>query len=279
MSIHPSEALKLCKRCSRMAPQSHDYCSRCGSHSWVDAPSGISQATSPTAGYGGQLGIAPWTIGDLARGIGFFTAQAFTIFLMFILATLLIEDANLGLYALVVVTLILEGVLLATVWIFAVAKYRISWRALGLWRLPNAGDVILAGSVFLVGIGVQVGYLTILRLIGVDTGRVTPSTFIEEGGVVLVLLSILALAVAPVAEEIFFRGFIFGGAATRYGFMKGALASAALFSIAHIEPLKFLPLFVLGFLLAWIYHKTGALWGSMIAHLLNNALVLVVILT
>ena len=237
---------------------------------------GVSQATSPTAGYGGQLGTAPWTVGDLARGIGFFTAQAFTIFLLFILATLLIDDANLGLYALVV-TFILEGVLLATVWIFAVAKYQISWRALGLWRRPNAGDVILAGSVFLVGIGVQVGYLTILRLIGVDTGRVTPSTFIEEGGVVLVLLSILALVVAPVAEEIFFRGFIFGGVATRYGFMKGALASAALFSIAHIEPLKFLPLFVLGFLLAWIYHKTGALWGSMIAHLLNNALALLVL--
>ncbi|MCH9036460.1 MAG: CPBP family intramembrane metalloprotease [Chloroflexi bacterium] len=277
MSIHPSEALKLCKRCNQMARQAYDYCSRCGSRSWVAAPQGVSQAASPTAGYGGKLGIAPWTVGDLARGIGFFTAQAFTIFLLFILATLLIEDANLGLYALVV-TFILEGVLLATVWIFAVAKYRISWRALGLWRLPNAGDVILAGSVFLVGIGVQVGYLSILKLIGVDTGRVTPTTFIEEGGVVLVLLSILALAVAPVAEEIFFRGFIFGGAATRYGFIKGALASAALFSIAHIEPLKFLPLFVLGFLLAWIYHKTGALWGSMIAHLLNNALALLVVI-
>ncbi len=278
MSVYLSEALKLCKRCSQMARQSHDYCSRCGSRSWVAAPPGVSQATSPRAGHGGQLGIAPWTVGDLARGIVFFSAQALTIFLLFILVILLIEDADLGIYALVV-TFILEGALLATVWIFAVAKYQISWRALGLWRRPNAGDVILAGGVFLVGVGVQVGYLSILDLIGVDTERVTSSTFLEEGGVVLVLLSILALAVAPVAEEIFFRGFVFGGAATRYGFMKGALASAALFSIAHVEPLKFLPLFVLGLLLAWIYHKTGALWGSMFAHLLNNATALVVILT
>ena len=84
----------------------------------------------------------------------------------------------------------------------------------------------------------------------------------------------LALILAPVAEELFFRGFIFSSIASRGGFWKGALLSAGIFAIAHIEPITLFPLFVFGIFLSWAYYKTGSIWSSMLAHLLNNALAL-----
>lgn len=267
---------KLCHRCCRVAPQEFRFCPRCGGNSWDDVPHQIARPSDVGYKEVGQLGITPWTAGDVAKGLLFFVAQAIVISALFIMVILLLDEDNLEVYALLV-TFLVEGMLVVSVWLFAVSKYRIRWSALGFWRRPNVRDVVLAVGVLLVGIAVQAGYFAVMDLLGVDISGASSSTFLEESGTVLVLLGILALLVAPLTEELFFRGFVFGGLANRFGFRWAALGSGAAFSIAHIEPIKLLPLFVLGVLFAWIYYKTGSLWAPMLAHFLNNAIALVVL--
>ena len=68
---------------------------------------------------------------------------------------------------------------------------------------------------------------------------------------------VVAVVMAPLFEEIVFRGFLFRGFANSWGWVWAALASAAIFGAAHLQLDVFLPLAALGFVLAWAYHRTG----------------------
>jgi len=86
----------------------------------------------------------------------------------------------------------------------------------------------------------------------------------------LILFAIVAVVMAPLAEELYFRGFLFKGFANSWGWGWGALASATIFSLAHMQLTLFFPLFALGFGLAWVYRHTGSLWTSITLHAIFN---------
>ncbi len=89
------------------------------------------------------------------------------------------------------------------------------------------------------------------------------------------LLTIAALACwTPLTEEVFFRGFVFGGLAERFGFVWASIASAAVFSLFHADPGVLLPIFVTGLLLAWLYRQTRSLWPAVAAHAAQNGIAL-----
>ena len=175
-------------------------------------------------------------------------------------------------------TLIMEFMLLATICIFSISKYRVPWSALGLWGRPGVQDGALSAAVLIAGICIQLVYISVLHASGVNTDRIDLYNFVEESAVVLLILTFLALIVAPIVEELFFRGFVYGGLASRYNARKGALVSALVFAAAHIDPLTFLPLFLLGLMYAWLYHRTKKLWAPVFAHFSNNAIALAVFL-
>lgn len=89
------------------------------------------------------------------------------------------------------------------------------------------------------------------------------------------LLTIAALAFwTPLTEEVFFRGFVFGGLAERFGFVWASIASAVVFSLFHADPGVLLPIFVTGLLLAWLYRQTRSLWPAIAAHAAQNGIAL-----
>jgi membrane protease YdiL (CAAX protease family) len=102
---------------------------------------------------------------------------------------------------------------------------------------------------------------------------------------VLILAIVL---VAPVAEEIFFRGVVFNAWLREYGAGVAIIGSAALFAAIHadlstVETLftsiaRVLPIFGLGLALAVIYRRTGSLLSSIGLHLGFNALSIAVAL-
>ena len=84
-----------------------------------------------------------------------------------------------------------------------------------------------------------------------------------------------ALAVwTPITEEIFFRGFIIAGLASRLGIRGAMVVSALVFSLFHMDPGVLIPIFITGLLLAWLYRRTGSLWPGIVAHAGQNALAL-----
>jgi membrane protease YdiL (CAAX protease family)/uncharacterized RDD family membrane protein YckC len=100
-------------------------------------------------------------------------------------------------------------------------------------------------------------------------------------GIGIVIFAVLAIVVlAPVAEEIFFRGFFFAGLRTKWSLWPSALLSGAVFGLVHAPtgPTAAIPLAGLGVGLAWLYNKTGSIYPCMLAHFLNNAIAISVVL-
>jgi membrane protease YdiL (CAAX protease family)/uncharacterized RDD family membrane protein YckC len=96
---------------------------------------------------------------------------------------------------------------------------------------------------------------------------------------VLAAIPVVALiaVVVPIAEEIFFRGMLFGGLRRRLSRIPAAAISALVFGALHATTglSAVPPLIAFGFVLALLYERTGSLVPGMIAHALNNSLALI----
>ena len=85
-------------------------------------------------------------------------------------------------------------------------------------------------------------------------------------------LGVVAIGLAPVAEELLFRGLIYP-AVKRAGFPWLALWGTSLFfAVIHFNLATFLPLLVLALVLTWLYEQTGNLLAPIVAHATFNAL-------
>ena len=81
---------------------------------------------------------------------------------------------------------------------------------------------------------------------------------------------ILAMVVAPIGEEILFRGVMLRGFRSVYGPTKGVLYSALLFGLVHLNPYQFVAGFLLGLFLGFLYVRTDSLVLPVIAHAVYN---------
>jgi membrane protease YdiL (CAAX protease family) len=88
-----------------------------------------------------------------------------------------------------------------------------------------------------------------------------------------IALGVLGIAIvfgAPATEEIFFRGFLFGGTRRLTGAVAAALTTGFLFSMAHYNLGLILPFTAIGALLAMSYHRSGSLFVPIGAHFFFN---------
>lgn len=83
-----------------------------------------------------------------------------------------------------------------------------------------------------------------------------------------------AVLLAPLFEEIVFRGILFATLRRRLGLIASAVVSAAVFSLAHgYGTVGFVDVFWSGLLWAWAYERTRSLLPAIGAHALTNLLV------
>ncbi|HWI22099.1 MAG TPA: type II CAAX endopeptidase family protein [Baekduia sp.] len=105
-------------------------------------------------------------------------------------------------------------------------------------------------------------------------------TILEDAGAKDSLIATIAICfcicvMAPLAEELLFRGFIFGGLRRWRGFWPAAIISGSLFGLAHVlgSPVETLPILAFfGFGLAFLYELTKSLYPSIYLHAINNSL-------
>jgi membrane protease YdiL (CAAX protease family) len=100
---------------------------------------------------------------------------------------------------------------------------------------------------------------------------------IEEETAALAIAGYIGITclLAPLAEETFFRGFLFPMLRARFGVPAGVIATGLLFSLVHASgsPAEALiVLFVLGAGLCLLYLRTGSLLPCIGLHALNNAI-------
>jgi membrane protease YdiL (CAAX protease family) len=99
----------------------------------------------------------------------------------------------------------------------------------------------------------------------------------DESTAALVAVILMVTLLAPVAEELFFRGFLFTALRRWIGLLPGALITGVVFGGIHAggTDTKFLvPLMVLGAILCFLYWKTNSLLAPMALHAVNNSIAL-----
>ncbi len=82
-------------------------------------------------------------------------------------------------------------------------------------------------------------------------------------------------AIAPVAEELIFRGFLWAAIERSGPPWVAWVATSLLFAAYHHDPLQVLAVLPLGLVLGWLRWRTRSLWASLLLHVTNNGLALI----
>jgi uncharacterized protein len=142
---------------------------------------------------------------------------------------------------------------------------------LGIRRFKPSGLGLAAGA-YVAFIGFGIIYSLFVQP---EQEDITRDLGIDESTLAAILGGLLIVVLAPVSEEIFFRGFMYGALRTRLSLWPAAAISASVFALLHLTSGDFSivpPLMVLGILLAWLYEYTGSLGPPIVLHMINNAI-------
>lgn len=182
--------------------------------------------------------------------------------------------------AVVVVTLVMilfqALVILASLRILILRKYGLTWADLGLRPVSRAWyrRAVLLG----------IGMIPVVAMINAAVPKIFDLPF-ENPQIValapagfswfaLIGMTIMGGIVAPIAEEIAFRGLFFPWLRGRMGFPAAAGVSAVCFAVLHGVLLLIPALLVVGLALAWIRERCGSVWPAAVAHGTFNLLMI-----
>ena len=125
---------------------------------------------------------------------------------------------------------------------------------------------IVAGAAIIISIGAAIDPVVERRLNEVEDIGNAPWQIVP--------MVIALVVLAPLGEELLFRGLILRGLARRMAFWPAAIVTSVLFTSAHFDSYVLWPrtvsLFGTGLVLAWFYRRRGY-WGSVAAHATVNA--------
>src|SRR6185295_11914122 len=139
----------------------------------------------------------------------------------------------------------------------------------------NRPDLVrLVGIGLLLGLGVLVSSALIqstLQFAGVRQTQMLGLQCVREFPLVGFLAVVLAGGVlAPIAEELYFRGFVFRSYLQARGPLVAYGGTSLLFATLHLNLPALLPILVLSLLLCLAYRRTGSIIPSIVGHALNN---------
>ncbi len=213
---------------------------------------------------------APWSIRDLAGG---FALSILLYVVGSVLGALLIRAFSLeeSPYLGVVLGLIQFSMVLPP--LFIMRRYGRLVTLLGLnrfhWRM-------LLETMLAIALGFSGSILWGLFLLpfGLRAQEPIVPLFGQGIGSFLAVFAVGAI-LAPIVEEVVFRGFLFAGLRKYLNLRIAVLASGALFGALHFQLYAFPVLFLLGVLLALLYYRTGSLWMPILMHFCINAVAIV----
>lgn len=176
-------------------------------------------------------------------------------------------------WMMILITLLCDMVLMAgfgTWYYFRERQYPFRPNYKSAFSLKNIGYIIV--------MGVLGQYAS--NLIATLTGVLIPSAMdsyedlaqnfdLSTASPVLMILAVCI--VGPIAEELVFRGMIFGKLRRAFSFWPAAIISGIMFGVFHMNIMQGVYASVLGVLLAYVYEKTQTVFGSIFFHIVFNA--------
>lgn len=248
----------------------------------------------------GRVGVVPWTYAQTWRG------TLLTI-IPWLLAMVLLQlaggaltssgttrtpttpsrglDAT-GAVVALILSLVVEGIFLIAPLVYALAirpggvtagngARALGFRSTGL--LAAIGWVV-GGFVFMIVVSVVYDALVTALHLPLQTNVQALSDQVSKAPLTVLASLLGAVLIAPLCEETFFRGYLFGGLLRGMNGWAAVLVSAVLFTLVHGDIGSAVPLFVFGIVLAVIRWRTGSIWPGVALHAANNALAAAILL-
>jgi len=208
-----------------------------------------------------QTYSVPWSVGDTWLGV----------VLLILLSVGMLVAVFMGINAQFMQNI---GVLfLEMIYILPIALIflwrRIHWKYLGFGKFTL--NVIGIGCGLLIGgYAIIIAHNALLYAFGIDAqGDQIFEIFDQLESPIWFFIT--GAVIAPIVEEIFFRGFLFQGFRQKYGWMPAVFLSSAIFGAAHLDPVSLIPTFVLGCVLAYVYHRSNSVWPGILFHAAINS--------
>ena len=244
----------------------------------MPAPPEVSGDSRPTATWSWYEAIGVYLLGFVLAGLA-------------TLPVLALMDEGTDLTT-VIVNALAAVVLLGVLLVWLTVNHR-GW--LEVMRLPEPGSwlreigtAVVFGAGLAFAINVVIGRILEAILEAFSDAPVSaPPQVGEDLSAVGVAFTILyAVVIAPIGEELFFRGVLFRAIRDRHTFWIGAVGSGVAFGLIHFIPdsaadsaLLMLGMFFTGVSLCYLYERRGTIVSPVVAHVTYNVLVLTLILT
>ncbi|MDD5634152.1 MAG: type II CAAX endopeptidase family protein, partial [Candidatus Omnitrophica bacterium] len=217
-----------------------------------------------------------WTIGDVLRValIFMFCGYTFVIVQSFLVGVFpIINNEN---FRMVVNTAMMNVVGISVIFYFIIKKYGQKIDTIGISANHPVKGMFHA----------VVGYIALVPILICSIAAVVLTAklfhykppvqpivhlFMEEKATSILWFSTLFAAIGgPIAEEIFFRGFMYPAVKKKIGIPAAMLVTSAIFAFLHAHLVGFLPIMLLGLLLVYLFEKTGSLIPSVCVHITHN---------
>jgi membrane protease YdiL (CAAX protease family) len=170
-------------------------------------------------------------------------------------------------------TVMQDGAFIAAALLFAGRAGRVLPAQFGLarTRVGRALGWMLLAYVVYVGLGALWG-----AIIDTDAKDTLPDSLgVDESTAALVAVCVLVTVIAPIAEEVFFRGYFYGALRNWRGPWPAALLTGLVFGAIHggsADAVFLVPLAILGVMLCVVREQTGSLLPCIALHTFNNGL-------
>lgn len=194
------------------------------------------------------------------------------VIMMFILPLLFKEipkDVNLN------IALIISIYAIPMFWIgFKFKRYNISFKTYLSKPSSFSFRTVFASAIMtmLFGLGMLLLIVMVFSLLPTDTSLEDTNEIAKTKSMWFVLMKAITLSfIAPICEEILFRGFILSRFTYKFGIKKAVIFSSVCFGILHLNNVFGTTLF--GIISCLMYLKTKSLFPSIIAHMVNNIIV------
>ena len=97
-----------------------------------------------------------------------------------------------------------------------------------------------------------------------------------EDTISIIVAGVIAVVVAPLVEEIFFRGFVLRSLSNKWGIVVGNITTAAIFAVFHMQWQNIIPIFILGLIINSTVIRSKSIVPAIAFHAFNNAVAFVV---
>ncbi|HMN28216.1 MAG TPA: type II CAAX endopeptidase family protein [Caldilineaceae bacterium] len=168
-------------------------------------------------------------------------------------------------------------VVVLAVYLFAVRRPNSSWQLVGVRAFDPRWwwGIIIIFPLQMMGMAL-INTLLVPLVTGAEfenpqVDAITGGLSMDVGDLLLLLL--LIAVIAPIAEELFFRGMVYPVMREHWRPTWAIILNAALFSLVHFIPILLPGLFLVGLILAWVRERSGSLIPGILLHMAQNGLV------